>query len=559
MSILTFRRDFRRLNELSRVLLYYGLPDLADQLGLMERSRVLGRWLTSGSDEAVRSMTRPQRIRHALEDLGPTFIKLGQVMATRVDLFSTDWIAEFERLQDNATPLPFETMKTQLETALGYPADEVFSEIDPNPVGSASIAQVYKATTRTGEHVAIKIRRPGIESLIEDDLRLLRQLAEVLESRSPEMRRFRPLRIIDEFERSLARELDLSVEARNAERMRDNLKALDWLVIPRMYLEWTRPAVNVQQFIDGIPARQLEAAARAGIDRKIVARRGAQAVWKMMFVDGLFHADPHPGNVLLLPGNRIALLDFGMIGRLGNLRRQQLVDLIRFAALREPARMTQVLADWSEATNLNVVGLTNDISELLDTYMGHGIGDVDISRLLQDLTGILRRHELALPSDIALWAKASLTLDGFGRLLDPALNLTEEALPLLKEYAHQRYSPRRLGSSLGKRAVHLVDWLFRDPDTEEPPHAAANGGWDPRLMEQLTNRLETAHYRLAHSVLVAGLLVAGALMAVTDAGPHLFGISLISVVGIMAIMFASAQATWLLFILWWTRRGREFD
>ncbi|MFC6329390.1 ABC1 kinase family protein, partial [Alloalcanivorax gelatiniphagus] len=463
MNLLHTGRDLRRINQLATVLLKYGFADMLRRLGLATPVEQAGRLVRAGGERRLLRLSTAERLRHAMEEMGPTYVKLGQVLATRVDLFPPDWIDQFEQLQDRARPVPFETLRPAVEAALGRPLERVFAQVEEQPLGVASIAQVHGALTRAGERVVIKVRKPGIEATIRSDLRLLDQLAKLASDNSEELRRYRPVELVREFRRSLTRELDFTIEARNAERIRRNLRAFKWLTVPRVNLALSSATLQVQERIEGIPARALDQLDAAGLDRPLIARRGALVAWKMALEDGFFHADPHPGNFLILPGNRIAMLDFGMVGKLSDGRRDQVVRLVRAILTRDSEHAAGVLAGWSDGQPVHFEMLVADVEDVVSLYYGMPLSQLDLGALLGDITALVRNHGLVLPADIALLLKALLTLDGFGRLLNPDFDLIEEAQPLLQRLVRQRYAPSRLARSLGLRALDLVDRAYAPP------------------------------------------------------------------------------------------------
>lgn len=557
MNFFSSAREFGRLRELIAILLKYGFDDLVRWLHLENRAGLLKRWLRQDLPADIRRLPSEARARLALEAMGPTFVKLGQILATRVDLLPAEWIAELEKLQDQAAAVPFSQLKPQLERSLGAKVSTCFREIDEKPVGTASMAQVYRAVTPIGQEVVLKIRRPGIEEKIQADLRLLRKLAEIAEAQSPELRRYQPIEIVQEFELSLLRELDFTVEARSADRMRENLRHLDWLVVPRIYWEWTCEDLNVQEFIRGIPAKNIEEIDNAGLNRKLIARRGAQAVWKMMLEDGLFHADPHPGNFLILPGSRIAMLDFGMVGKLTATRRDQLIRMFRGVALQEPETVTQVLVEWSAGRYINREGLLSEVTTLIEQFDGIPMAELDITALLNAIAAVLRNYNLRLPSELTLLAKACVTLEGFGRLIDPNFQLMDEAMPLLKRTLANRYSPKVLARAVRSRALDAVERLYH-PGTQSL-HGGGGGysGPPPMQVEELSklvNRLERASHRQARAVLLAGLFLVSGMMLQLEQGPHILGMH---VLGLLSLMGCTAYWIWMLTQLWWTERGHR--
>lgn len=309
---LTAVRDLGRLHDIAAILVRYGFGDMVRRMGLANVLERAGRMLHWNNAEEFAHMPPPERVRRALEEMGPTFVKLGQVLATRIDLFEPEWIAEFGKLQDSAPAAPWADIRQQLTEDLGAPPETIFAAFEPEPLAAASIAQVHRARLEDGSSVVVKVRRPGIRPIIEADLRWLMRLAELAETESAELRAFHPQEVARHFGQSLRRELDFAGECRNAERIAGNFagyidadspetgqngEAPAIIVIPRVHWQWTGERVCVQEFIDGISGRNLPAVERAGLDRKILARRGAHAVLKMILEDGFFHADPHPGNV----------------------------------------------------------------------------------------------------------------------------------------------------------------------------------------------------------------------------------------------------------------------
>mgnify|MGYP006194390823 CR=1 FL=1 len=287
----------------------------------------------------------PVQLRMALEDLGPTFVKLGQILAGRADLFSPEYIAEFEKLHSNVPALPLDDLRPQLREDLGGEPEAVFARFDAEPLAAASIAQVHRARLHDGTEVVVKIRRPGISETIAADLRLLGRLAALAEAELPALKPYRPQLLVRELARSLQRELDLASECRSAERIAANLASLPWIVVPKVHWAHTKERVNVQDYVHGTAGNQLDQLDALGLDRSLLAKRGAQAVLKQIVEDGLFHADPHPGNVIYLEDNRIAFIDFGMVGRLSVRRREELLNLLLGLVERNPQTVADVLLD----------------------------------------------------------------------------------------------------------------------------------------------------------------------------------------------------------------------
>ena len=544
MSFLDAGKDLRRANTLAGILFRYGFGDVIRRLGLAAPLEQAGKLVRQGIDRDLLTMPPAERLRRALEEMGPTFVKLGQILATRVDMFPRDWIDEFSKLQDNAPPIPYDTLLPLIEKALGKPVNKVFREIDPVPLGVASIGQVHKATTLRGEAVVLKIQKPGIRAKIDSDLRLLRHLARLAVDNSAELRRYRPLELIREFERSLGRELDFTTEARSADRIRKNLRRINWVTVPRVYWQYTSATLSVQELVEGIPARHLEKLDAAGIDRPLIARRGATIAWKMALEDGFFHADPHPGNFLIMPGNRIGMLDYGMVGKLSHGRREQMVQIMKAVVTQEAEGCAAVLASWSDGQPVKFEALVADVEDIVTLYYGVPLAELDVTALLGDITSLLRNHNLVLPSDIALLIKAIITLEGFGRLIHPGFDVMSEAEPLIRRMIRARYSPNRLARSLGLRALEAVDKLYAPPPAVGTPKPEGNG-IDPRQLERLVARLERSQYRQVQTMLTASGVLCGSLLLGHRVMPVVWDISL---PGLLILMSSGVWAGWLLLV-----------
>ncbi|MBK6005332.1 ubiquinone biosynthesis protein UbiB [Ramlibacter ginsenosidimutans] len=572
-------RDFARLYEIASVLVRYGFGDMVRRLGLADLLERAGRALHWDDADEYAHLSPPARVRRALEELGPTFVKLGQVLATRVDLFEPEWIAEFSRLQDEARPVPWDAMRAQLEEDLGGAPEEVFAEFDHEPVAAASLAQVYRARLPDGRAVVVKVRRPGIRPVIEADLRLLLRLADLLENESPALRALQPRQIVREFTQSLQRELDFATEARNAKRMARNFAgytdddaprpadlppagaaSLPVIVIPEMVWECERACVQEQ--IEGIPGSKLAQVDAAGLDRALLARRGARAVLKMILHDGFFHADPHPGNVFYLPGNRIAFIDFGMVGRLTEQRREQLLSLLLGLVKQQPTAVADVLTEWAGDGVVDMDHLLGEVEVFADQYRGIPLGQLRLGAMLDEGIGILRQHHLRLPADLSLLVKAFITLEGMGRELDPAFEMAAQALPILERAMRERYAPRRVLERSWRSLAAMTSLLSGLPqDLSRLLRAARRGRLEVHIevlhLKEFGNQLDRAASRLVIGIVVAALIVGSSIVMTVPGGPSLLGLP---VFGLLGFVGAVAGSVWLMFSMGSRKRsGRDFE
>jgi ubiquinone biosynthesis protein len=557
-EMLNAARDLGRVQDIASVLIRYGFGSFVRVLGVGSALERAGRALHWQQAEEFIKLDTPQRIRRALEDLGPTFIKLGQILATRVDLFPPQYIAEFEKLQDQAPPVPFEELLPQIEEDLGSSIDEFFLEVDRHPLAAASIAQVHKAVLKDGTQVILKIRRPGLRKIIEADLRLLQRIVDIVESESPDIRRFHPREVLRQFNQSLRRELDLAGECRNAERVAANLADDPNIVIPKVYWEWTGERINVQEYIQGIHGRDLDAIEKTGLDRKLLADRGSKAVMKMIMEDGFFHADPHPGNVFYLPNNRLAFIDFGMIGRLTEERREQVVSLLYGMVNHAPTKVAEILEDWSDNIYTDEDVLTVDIEAFVDQYSSLSLKDLSLTVMLSDLMALLRDHKLILPPDLALLVKAYITLDGLGRYLNPEFNTLVFAAPYLQEIMLERYRPDAIAKRGWRNLVSVADLLSSLPkDMRKLLRASRKGAFQVdvtvRHLDRYVNTMDNAISRLTMGMVTAALIIGSSIIMTVKGGPEIFGLPAF---GFLGYTFATVGGIWLLLSIWKSGNNR---
>ena len=553
-------RELPRLREISSVFVRHGLGDLVRRAGIATLLEHAGHVLQWGEASEIAHLEPQQRARLAFEQLGPTFVKLGQMLSTREDLLPPTWTTELAQLHSHVAPVPFDDLLPQVEQALGRSPFEVFSDLEREPYAAASIAQVHRAKLASGTPVILKIRRPGIEAKIDADLRILERLASLAEREIPEVRRYRPVQVVGQLRGSLERELDLAVEARNTERFARNFADDLDILVPRVYWEWTSSAMNVQEHIEGIRGNDLVAIDNAGLDRKVLAARGADAVLKMILVDGFFHADPHPGNVMYLRGNRIALIDFGMVGRLSPVRRRQIVDLLAGLARHDEEAMLEVLLDWRGDDFVDEAQLANDLGEFVFDYADMQLKDLKIGVLLRKVSAILREHSIVLPVDLTLMFKALISLEGLGRQYDPEFRLIERAKPFLDSAIRERYQPaeaaRRTQETLSD-FFGLVTSMPRDLArlVKDARHGRMRVDLDLKRLDSFGHRLHSAINRATIGIMTASLVVGSSIVMTVAEGPTLFGVPMLTFFGLLGYLIAFVNSLWIILSIW--RSGRR--
>ncbi|MGH6616692.1 ABC1 kinase family protein [Sphingomonas sp.] len=437
-TLMVAARDRNRLAEIVGIATRYGLDVLLVRLGLEGKAREV--------DGAMDADTLPHRTRLALEALGPTFVKLGQILATRADLLPPQWIEELEHLHSRAPTLKFETLRADVEAALGQPPETAFAGFDAAPLAAASMAQVHRATLADGRPVVLKIRRSGIRPVMEADLRLIAQVAAIAENGNAEARRFAPVAMVRQLTQAVLEELDFSNEGRNADRLRDDFAGNDRLVIPEIHWEWTSETLLVMDYIDGVPPRDGDTLRAAGIDPAEIAGLSADVVLDMVLINGRFHADPHPGNLLCLPGNRLALLDMGMIGHVSPRRREEFLSFVQSLTSGDPAALADTLMIWSKDSGAPRERILVAAEQLVAR---HGGQRLILSAMVADFLPLLRKEGLIMPPDLLLIFKALVTVDGVLTGIQPGFDLSEAMRRSYMRIVAARLSPGSWGPALG--------------------------------------------------------------------------------------------------------------
>ncbi len=514
MSILTIRgvRHLRRFQQIAQILARHGFGELVDLLGtapVFPLARVLRRRPLLGP---------PQRLRMALEELGPTFVKLGQVLSTRPDLLPPAYIAELARLQDMVPPSPWEPVRAQLEAELGAPAEEIFATLDPQPLAAASLAQVHAATLPDGAEVVVKIQRPNIEATINVDLDILADVARLLQTRTSLGELYDLPGIVEEFAATLRAELDFYREGHNADRFRANFASEPYLYIPKVYWDYTTRRVLVLERIRGIKIDDIAALDAAGYDRYRIGLHAARMVIKEVLEDGFFHADPHPGNFFVMPGEVIGAMDFGMVGYLSRRTRTDLVRLyIAAIQLDEEAVVDQLVRMGVVSELVDRIGLQHDIGRLLRRYAGLPLKAIRARDVMEEAMPIAFRHRLRVPSELWLLGKALAMMEGVGLKLVPDFDMFAVSRPYVQRFMREMALPRAWMPSLIRGVGDWAQLLEILPRTGIQLLARAErGDLEVSLRHQELGRalvyLDRLANRLALSILLAALIVGLALL-----------------------------------------------
>jgi ubiquinone biosynthesis protein len=456
-------RQIRRLREIATVFVRYGFVDVIGRLHLAPSlafgRRLLFPWRRRHDVEPPGQV---ERLRLAFEELGPTFVKFGQALSLRADVLSAELVGELERLQDEVPPLPPGIAAAEVERQLGRPLDTVFEWFDPKAIAAASIAEVHRARLVGGAEVAVKVRRPGIAATVESDLAILTQLARLAERYLSDAPIYNPSGLVGQFARSIRRELDLRREGQTIEQFSRNFAGDPTVRFPKVYWEATTTGVLTLEFISGTKITEIPASLPPD-EVALVVRRGADTVLKQVLLHGLFHADPHPANIFVLPGHVICLIDFGNVGRLDRTLRSQMAGLVEAIVERNAERLAErLVAIAPPLADISVADLRRDVDDLVDTYGGMRLGELSVGDLLRDAFATLSRHRLQFPPDLLLLLKAFMTVESVGRRLDPTFRLVEHARPIVERVLRERLKPAAMASrisELGREAARVVEAL----------------------------------------------------------------------------------------------------
>jgi ubiquinone biosynthesis protein len=513
-------RYLRRYRQIAEILADYGFGAALAQFGLSERLNLPRAWRRKKA--AVEELTNARRLRLAIEEMGPTFIKFGQILSTRSDLLPPDYIVELSFLQDRVAPVSWDEARTVLESELGGPVEDFFAAVDPVPIASASLAQVHVATLLNGQEVVIKIQRPNIEATINTDLDIIYDLAQQAQQRTGLGSRYEVGDVAEEFAFSLRNELNFLREGRSADRFRENFTNEPQLYVPKVYWELTTHRMLVLERIRGIKIDDIQALDAAGYNRKRLADYAARIVLQEVLIDGFFHADPHPGNLLILPGEVICMLDFGTMGRLDETDRLNLARLfIAVVQLDVDSTIDQLQRMGIADYKVNRTGLYADLRRLMRQYHGVPIYDINAREVLNELQPIIYDYKLHVPTDYWLLIKTSVIMQGVGLALDPDYDIFKAAQPFLGKIFRQLWFPsswapgllrlgldwKDLAAQLPRQTIRLMDQLDRGDLSVQARL--------PQL-DPIINRVERWIHQVIYTILLAALLIGLAFLA-----PHL--------------------------------------
>lgn len=545
-------RHFQRYREIASILAKHGFAWYIHRIGLAELLKLPRRQMPGSAKPADVGY---HRIRTALEELGPTFVKVGQVAGLRPDLLPAELIRELERLHDQVPAFSFEDARHIIEDELSAPLEEVFAFFDETPIAAASLGQVHRAILHNGQVAAVKVQRPNVLQSVRTDLEILADIAARAERHLSFARLYRLTDVVDELTRTVMRELDYRQEGKNAQRIAEMMKDNETIYVPRIFWEYTTDKILVMEYVEGIKLNDFEALTKAGFDRQLLAERAAKALFEQMLIHGFFHADPHPGNIAALPGHRILLLDFGMVGSLSDDLRDDLASLIIALMRKNTEQLVRVLLHMGVVPdNVDMRQLHRDLDELRERYYDVPLAEVSLGASVRDMFSVAYRHGIHIPAALTLVGKTMLTIEGVVEALDPSFRILDVAEPFGRRLLLEKVNPKRLLRALGEGVLDLSD-LFADlpKSLNQLVNQLRRGKLDLRLhvsdrdvilrkLDRMSNRLSLSLMLLAVSIFGAGLLIASSLskQAPTSLEIHLVDIG---------TAFAALMVCWLIWAI----------
>ena len=535
-------KNIVRMRKILNILAKHGFSDFIEQLNL-GRVFTIGRLFRRRREDGF---SRAERARMAIEELGSTFIKFGQILSTRVDLLPPDWATEFKKLQDAVPPFPYEDAVKVIEKDLKRPIDQVFSSFEKEPCASASIAQVHYAVTMDGKEVAVKVRRPGIEKEIEADLAIMYTLAGLIEKYIPSMRRYEPVIVVNQFERTIYKELDFTIEGAHAGRLYRIFRKDEEIVIPKVYWPLTGKRVLTMERVYGTVIDEVEILKEKGIDFKAVAEKAIKAFFVQVFDHGYFHADLHPGNLLVSDDGRIIYLDFGIMGRIDDATRKYLAKMLFSLVKRDFRQMARLHLEMGLIhPDTDLRAFEDELIEITEPIFGKPLNEINISELIMKLLSTAVNFDMKLQPNLLLLQKSMIIMEGVGREFYPDLNIWKVAQPFIISWMKKEISPQR---KLEESKDALRELAKVGADLPGQFREALKRINEERLRVDFAHRnledLIESHDGHGENIffgIVVGALILGSFMVIgSPRGPQLFDLSLVGLSGFAAAALIAA-------------------
>jgi len=547
----------KRYRQIASVLLKHGFGDLVTTIGLhrhigLGRRTVDGAKVRSPAHSPARSparLTRWQRVRMAMEELGPSFVKLGQLAGTRPDMVPQGLCDELVKLQDTVPPFPFDQAREIVEADLGESLESLFDSFGETPVASGSMAQVHRAVLKTGRPVAVKVQRPDVHRIVEVDLEIMLDLAKLIERHFHRLDAINPVGIVEEFARTIRKEMDFDIEAGHIERFARNFASNQAIHVPEVLRQFSGEKVLTMEFIDGTKVSDIHALNDGGFDLEVIAGRGADLILEQIFEHGFFHADPHPGNIMILPGNVICFLDYGMMGTITGRYRECLSNLVVGIVRRDERQITSAFLGLSSNENHEVADrLHADVSDFVEQHFYRPLKDIHMGRMISQLVQLLIRHKLRIVPDFYLLTKALAMAESNGRMLSPGFDMVVHTEPFARKIVSRRFRAKAVMKDLYLSGIDMGELLRNLPADLRDIIAQVKRGrihveFEHKGLEPMLDRHDRISNRIVFAIVLAALVIGSSLIVLSGIPPKWRGIPFI---GIAGFSVAGAMGFWLL-------------
>ncbi len=519
----------RRFNEISKIVVKYGLGELIGYAGLRRKKHI---------DETTVAF----RFKRMLEELGPTFVKFGQLMSTQEGILPQSFVEELKNLQDNVEPFPFEEVKTIIEENLHKNINEIFEEFEEIPEASASLGQVHKAKLKNGQYVAVKIQRPGIIKTINSDMFLLHKLGMLVRKRIREYFHFDIIPLIDEFDKTIKRELDYEIEAHYIEVFKKNFSVFDYVYVPDVYWDYTTDKIITMEYIFGYKATNKQTIVDAGFDLKKLATDGAKVFWYQIFDVGVFHADPHPGNIIIMEDGKICYIDYGMVGKINDEDKLSLIEMISGFIEKDADRMLYALENFASSNEkINVSELKNDIDELIEMYHSLPLKRMSLSKILRDVFGILRKHGIIIKRSSSRLLRAVMIADGVGRDFHPDFNFVDVAKPYFRKFAKKYYSPLNIFKLISKPNPNYLFSIKKFPVvTKKILDSLEDGNISVKAevpgMQKMIDTFRYVMRQVGISLIISSIIIGNSILLANNIGPKIHSVPVTLIINVILVI-----------------------
>jgi ubiquinone biosynthesis protein len=515
-------RHIGRYRDIALALLRHGFGIVVEEIGFAQLLSFPQKLFLEPKTKHTKTVG--ERIKLVLQELGPTFVKLGQIASTRPDLIPEEIVRELEKLQDQVPPFAFQEVRAIIQEELGEELDHIFQHFEAIPLAAASIGQVHRAVLRSGEKVAVKVQRPNIAGVIETDLEILQDLAVLAEHRLEWAARYNIRDMVDEFSKSLRAELDYTIEGRNAEKIANQFKSDPTVYVPKVFWEYSTKKVLTMEYVDGVKLNELDQLKQRGYNAKILAERLAKAIFNQIFNNGFFHGDPHPGNVFVLPGEVIAFIDFGMVGRLTPEMKYHFSSVV-IALMRQDSDglIKAILHTGLVPDDVNMAQLRGDVEQLREKYYGVPLSQISLGEAVNDLFRTANRHSIRIPGDLTVLGKTLLTVEGVVEKLYPDFSIFDIAEPFGRKLLKERLHPKHVAEMLWKRVLGFGEILIDLPRHMTEAILLVKRGklciemavpeldLVLRKLDRMSNRLSFSIVLLAFNIIMAGVIIGSSL------------------------------------------------